>query len=236
MLIKTSKFTIYFGDSQDNINKTLDCIPLSIPIIEHRKFASISKKIGVKHLAFLNQIHGNDGMIIKDHMPAFEIDGDYLITSKLHIGIGILTADCLPIAVYDKKNHSAAIIHAGWKGTIARIAQKVITILRQEMGTQEEDVQVFFGPSAKTCCYEVNADFLQNLQSFSYANSVVQKVENKMFLNVPHLNFLQLQEMGIPASSILQDYNFCTMCDHRFYSHRRQGQVAGRQMSIISLL
>jgi polyphenol oxidase len=235
MIVQSEKFTIYFGDSQDNIHKTLDCIPSEILLIEHRKFASISKKIGVKHLALLNQIHGNEGIIVEDHIPAFEIDGDYLITAKPHVGIGVLTADCLPIAIYDQKNHIAAMIHAGWRGTIGAIVQKAINQLCQEFGAAKEEMRIFFGPSAKTCCYEVGADFLQHLQSFSYAHSVIQKVGNKLYLNVPELNILQIQEIGILRSKISQDYNFCTICDDRFYSHRRQGQAAGRQMSIITL-
>jgi purine-nucleoside/S-methyl-5'-thioadenosine phosphorylase / adenosine deaminase len=235
MFIRNPKFTIYFGNKDDKISKTLDCVPLNIPIIQHIKYAPIANKINVKKLAFLNQVHKNDGLIIKDHIPAFEIDGDYLITAKPHIGIGVLVADCLPIAIYDQKNHSAAMVHAGWKGTIARIIQKTIIEMQEKLGTDFNNLQVFFGPSAKVCCYEVSSDFLQHLQNFSYSNSVVQKVENKLYLNVPLLNLLQLQEIGIHASSISQEYNVCTICDHRFYSYRRQGQEAGRQMSIITL-
>lgn len=149
MIIQTAQFTIYFGDNQDNIYKPQDCVPSNIPLIEHRKFASISKKIDIKHLAFLNQVRANDGMIIKDHIPAFEIDGDYLITAETHVGIGVLTADCLPIAIYDQKNHLAAMIHAGWQGTVARIAQKVIMQMQKKFGTDLNNLQIFLVQAQK---------------------------------------------------------------------------------------
>lgn len=235
MIYETPYFKIYFGDSQDGISKSLDCIPLSIPLIAHEKFSLISQKIGVKQLACLNQTHGNDGMIIKDHIPAFEIDGDYLITAQPSVGIGVMTADCLPIIIYDQKKHVGAIVHAGWRGTIERITQEVITKLCEKFCTEKKDLQIFFGPSAKACCYEVTFEFLQNLKNFPYADAVIKKNGNKLYLDVPQLNALQLQEAGIQKSAISHEYNLCTICDHRFYSYRRQGEAAGRQISIISL-
>jgi YfiH family protein len=235
MIYKTDKFTIYFGDSNDAIHDEIDCVPSSAPLITHQKFELIAKKIGVEHLAFLNQTHSTDGMVVSHQIPAFDADGDYLITRRPHVGIGVITADCLPIIIYDQKNHAAASIHAGWRGTVARIVQKAVIKMQEEIGSRNEDLQMFFGPSGKSCCYQVTGEFLEHLKSFSYADSTIKKNNNALYFDVPQLNVLQLQEIGVDPAQISQEYNLCTICDHLFYSYRRQRVSAGRQMSIISL-
>ncbi len=256
MIRENQKFTIYFGDNRDAISKSLDCVAASTPLIAHKKFAPIFKKIGVDNLAFLNQAHGIDGTIVRNQIPAFDIDGDYLITREPNIGIGVMTADCLPIILYDQKNHAAAIVHAGWRGTVSRIVQEVIRRMRREFGAENKDLQVFFGPSAKACCYQVAAEFKEkwfdtmpsaSLTMCNYTHpeceqgeriegsSVFIMRDNKLYFDLAKLNAFQLQEMGIPESALSYEYNSCTICDHRFYSYRRQGELAGRQMSIISL-
>ena len=235
MIHETSQFKIYFGDARDALSKTVDCVPTNNPLIGHQKFAQIATQIAVKDLACLNQIHSNCGIIVADQIPAFTYDGDFLITAQSNIGIGVLTADCLPVIMYDYKNHVAASVHAGWRGTVAGIAQEAVKMMQSSCGSQVQDLKIFFGPSAKVCCYQVNEEFEKNLQDFSYADRVVKKVNNAIYFDVPLFNALQLQHIGVQESAISYDYNLCTMCDHRFFSYRRQGEAAGRQMAIISL-
>ncbi len=231
MIIETPHFKIYFGDSQDAINKPIDCVASGKPLVEHAKFIPIAKQLSVNHLAFLNQTHSNHGATITDIIPAFTIDGDFLINTQPTIGIGVMTADCLPIVIYDSKNHVAAVVHAGWRGTVARIVQKTIDAMK----SQKEDLHVYYGPSANSCCYQVNEEFKNNISAFWYADRVLKKVNDVVLFDLPLLNTLQLQEMGIHESAISREYNFCTICDHRFFSYRRQGESAGRQMTVISL-
>lgn len=198
----------------------------------HPKFKTIADRLALEQIAFLNQVHGIEGMLINNEMPAFDVDGDFLITAQKNIGIGIMAADCLPIVFYDRKNHAAAVAHAGWRGSVACIAHKVVKAMHQELGTQPADLLVFFGPAAKKCCYLVDSKFAENLAPNSFA---LIKRSNSFYFNLPEFNTLQLEQAGILRAQINFDYNFCAICDHRFFSHRRQGEQAGRQMTVIVL-
>lgn len=233
MIHQTPQFALYFGNAQDSVNKLWDCIPTEQPLVLHKQFASVAGKIGADHLAFLYQTHGIAGMVVTDRIPAFAPEGDFLITAQKKVGIGVMTADCLPILFYDTKNHVAAIAHAGWRGTVAGIGPETVKHMQINFDTRAEDLQIFFGPSAKICCYEVGDDFKKMLPN--YADLVLHNRENKTYFDVPRLNALLLQEVGIVPSQISLAYNQCTICDHQFCSHRRQPDAAGRQMSIILL-
>jgi YfiH family protein len=233
MIIKNDCYAIYFGNSKDNISKKLDCVPQETSLKEHHKFISIIDHFVLQDLAFLNQTHSIDGMVIDQEIPAFNKDGDYLITDKKNIGLGVMTADCLPIIFYDSKKHVAAAAHAGWRGTVAGVAIKTTKTMQVKYGTAMEDLQIFFGPSAKKCCYIVDEPFLKNIKED--ALSVIERKNNgALCFDLPGLNTLQLKKAGY-KNKINTDYNFCTICDDRFFSYRRQAEQAGRQMSIIAL-
>ena len=235
MIYRDAKIKIYFGGVQDDIDKLADAIPREAPLVADAKFNRISELLAAEHLAFLNQTHSDHGLIVKDRIPAFDHDGDFLIAAKNKIGIGILSADCLPIAMYDPKNHVAAIVHAGWKGSLAGVAQNAMKAMQQEFGTQANDLQVFFGPSANVECYQVSADFSNNLTGCSYSNQVFKKIGDSHYFDLPLFNALQLQMAGVPEDAISREYNFCTMCDDRFFSSRRLNGIPSRQATIVDL-
>lgn len=233
MIIKNDFYTIYFGDSKDNISKQLDCVSQEIPLKEHHKFTSIIKDFNLENVAFLNQTHSINGMIVTQDVPAFNVDGDYLITNKKNIGLGIMTADCLPIIFYDAKNHATAATHAGWRGTVAGIAVQTFKAMQQSFDTSLENLQIFFGPSAKKCCYIVDELFVKNIKE--YTLQVINRTNNgAITFDLPGLSAVQLKNAGF-KNQINTDYNLCTICDYRFFSYRRQAEQAGRQMSIIAL-
>ncbi len=233
MIIKNNFYTIYFGNSKDNISKQIDCVPQNIPLKEHHTFTSIFKELNLQDIAFLNQTHSIDGMVIDQLIPAFDQEGDYLITDKKSIGIGVMTADCLPIIFYDTKNHVAAVAHAGWRGTVAGIATQTINALEKNFKTSMNDLEIYFGPSAKNCCYIVDEQFVKNIKDFSL--QVIKRNQNgAIVFDLPGLSALQLKHAGL-KNQINTDYNFCTICDYRFFSYRRQAEQSGRQMTIIAL-
>jgi len=179
------------------------------------------------YLVIPHQTRGTDGLCItskqdlSNKLSIFQFDGDYIITTVPRVGIGVLTADCLPIVIYDQKTNVIAVIHAGWQGSVGGITKKVVTILTQSFQIDPAHLEVFFGPSAKKCCYEVQADFLQNLKNCSFKDSVIEAREGKLFFDVPLYNRLLLESMGVIAEHIDDSDNFCTICDIRFHSYRR---------------
>jgi len=235
MIHTTPNFVIYFGNASDNLYQA-DYLNLpSVPILEHSSFAHLKKQMPLQDLTFLRQVHGIDGLQADQLLPRpFSIEGDYLITNNA-TAIGVMTADCLPVVFYDSKSHAAGIAHAGWRGSVAGIGAITLQAMAQAYGTGPEDVQVFFGPSIKSCCYQVGADFGKNLEQSGYERQVMEQRDAGWYFDLPRFNALSLIRASVKPEAINLDYNLCTACDHQFFSHRRQAQAAGRQMTVVGL-
>lgn len=231
---KTKKLQIYFGDAQDGISKHVHCIPTAKKLVDVDPFKSVAQKIDVPRLSALNQTHGVEGAVIKEEDISFNSDGDYLITHHTNVGLGVLTADCVPVILYDTKKQVIAAAHAGWRGAIAGIMPKAFEQMKSLYHSAEQDMHIFIGPSAKICCYQVREDFL-GIIPVEFAKDVMIKKEAQWYFDTVQLIALQMKKAGIAPASINTDFNFCTICDQRFFSHRRQNLNAGRQITIVRL-
>jgi YfiH family protein len=239
---KSSHFSVYFGDAQDGLMPVYYLNLPDTPLLELEPFSKLKAKMGLKDLIFLHQTHSERGSIVTPDFLAknrpFKTEGDYLVTGIMQVGIGVMTADCLPIVFFDTIHHAIAVIHAGWRGSVLGVAIKALETMQEAYGTKPEDVAVFFGPSALGCCYEVSADFGNHLEGLSQPDKAQVLVErdSKFFFDNSLFNQLQLQAAGIRKEAINAEYNLCTMCDSAFYSHRRDREAAGRQMTVINLI
>jgi YfiH family protein len=111
-------------------------------------------------LAVLRQIH-SDVIHLVEKLPATPLQGDALISNTPGILLGVQTADCVPILLVDTRHHAVAAIHAGWRGTVARIAAKAIGRMQMEFGTRPADVIAAIGPAIHRCSYEVGPEVAQ---------------------------------------------------------------------------
>lgn len=190
----------------------------------------------VQTVIFSHQTHGVTGNVITlDNSEvlgkAFACDGDYLLTNVPAVGLGVLTADCLPIAIHDPVHRACAMIHAGWRGTIGQIVVRALMHMEHVYGTQPEDVVVYFGPCARECCYEVGQEFIDALPI--WAQACAKKREQKLFFDVLGCNKAQLERVGVEPKKIDTKRCMCTLCNANFCSHRRNSGALARQMSII---
>jgi YfiH family protein len=188
---------------------------------------------GLISLIILDQVHGNDGRVITQNnirLPFKSESGDYLITNQRNIGLGVLTADCLPIIFVDNATNAVGIAHAGWRGSVKNIALITLERMQQEYGTQIADISIFFGPCAKVCCYEVQPDFRSN---FADNNAFFIQRDGRLFFDLPLLNASLLRAIGLPKTAMNEQYNCCTICNDDYFSFRRQGQAAGRNVSVV---
>jgi YfiH family protein len=233
------KLTIYFGDKQDDIHPAfyLNLDTTDSEILHDQRFSRVRDALNLDRLLFLHQVHGTNGLIIFDsnQVKPYKIDGDYLITRLSSTGIGVMTADCLPIIFYDPVHSAIAVAHAGWRGSVQEIGVVTLQEMHNKYGTIAKDVLVFFGPSAKQCCYAVDELFGNNLAGHDYGAQTLQTREQKVYFDLPLFNKLQLEKAGILPENINLDYNLCTLCDDRFFSYRKQGALAGRQMTVACL-
>ncbi|MFA5306320.1 MAG: peptidoglycan editing factor PgeF [Candidatus Babeliales bacterium] len=201
----------------------------------------LRQQLGLTHLVLQKQVHSVDGWNITDtHQLAGPLDcfthtGDFLITKQPSIGIGVLTADCLPVIFCAPEQHVVAIAHAGWPGTVKNISIKMLETLQKNYGIMPRDIQVYFGPSAKSCCYEVTAEFEANLRNCPYTKKVFTPRDGHLYFDNPELNKLQLIAAGVKEESINISAHECTICNHRFHSYRRatDKQNYGTQATIV---
>lgn len=239
MRIKEYKeIRIFWGDLKSAINPDTIRGKLSSELITERPFNEIQKNIHCHAFAFLNQVHKAEGKIIIGNCSDFPMlthDGDYLITQEKNVGIGILTADCLPIIVYDPVQKIISSIHAGWKGLTRGIIKQVLLQLQQDFFVKLSDLVVMIGPSADDCCYEVKQDFVDEVhlhyphtKAFLYTSGTIK------FSLVKYLKEIII-ENGLSENQLDVSNFECTICSDHYCSVRKTNKDPNRQLTVVSL-
>ena len=231
--------SIFFGDAKTAVD------PSKISHYRHKKHLLSDEPWArllmpmphVKKLFFAHQVHGTQGYAVDWPMTVayfpWECIADYLITAELHIGIGILTADCLPIILYDRDLSVVAVVHAGWRGSVSQIALIALDHMKKWYGSKTQSMQVFFGPAAGSCCYHIGPSVLAALGEATPKATVMRSA--KTFFDLVGYNKWLLVEAGVPPESIIDAYHTCTICHNSYCSYRRQKEAAGRQMTVVCL-
>ena len=157
---------------------------------------------------------------------------DALITNQKGVMLTILTADCVPVLLYDKEKEVVAAIHAGWKGTEAKIVAKTVQKMIKVYGSDPEDIIAGVAPAIGRCCYEVGEDVAKHFFSDPGSFDAVGK---KYMLDLPLINKKQLLDAGLLEEHIEMS-GVCTACEvERFFSYRKEQGCSGRFMSMIGL-
>ncbi|MCD2346056.1 peptidoglycan editing factor PgeF [Clostridium guangxiense] len=220
--IKDGNAHLYFSTAKNNLDFNLKSD------IGLNNINNIKKWFGVDEVGYLNQIHSDDIYIYDEKT----YNGDALISDKKNIAIGVFTADCVPILIYDKKNQVFAAVHSGWKGTLACIVEKTVIKMKEEFGCKVEDINAVIGPHNMECCYEFGYDTAEKFKEVSIYKR--EKIYLNGRLNLQKCIEKQLENSGVKSFKSL---NQCTNCStkYEFYSYRRDGNKAGRMFSFIFL-
>jgi YfiH family protein len=165
-------------------------------------------------LAVGRQVHGAIVRRVTEPAPDPEQEGDGQATALPDLAPAVLVADCLPVALAG--DGVVAMLHGGWRGLAAGIVEEGVRAVR-ELGA-EERLAVAIGPGARACCYEVGDD----------VRAAFGTTERTLDLAAIAVDRLQAAGVGE-----VWDTGVCTICDERFFSHRRQGVAAGRQAGVV---
>lgn len=184
----------------------------------------------------MHQVHGNHVVLVKDTSVLQIPDTDGLLTKKKNIPLGVLTADCLPILLYDPKKEIVGVAHAGYKGIMKGIVHEIVQKFR-EQESNPRDMMVGVGPGIGVCCYTVGRDRIEMFQkTFPKFRDYYRREGGKYFLDLKKLAFLQLREEGVPDAQI-EIADICTGdTNSEFYSYRKEGEQSGRFISVIGLV
>lgn len=207
--------------------------------------------IDANHIIMPHQTHGVESRIIgeefatlPDGVKKMLLEGvDAVMTNIPGMCIGVSTADCIPVLLYDEEHHAAAAIHAGWRGTQARIVHKAVQEMRMAYQTDPTKLKAVIGPGISLDNFEVGdevyADFEQAAFDMSAiaeerikrnpnADDPTKAFERKWHINLPLANIQMLTHNGVDEANIINT-GICTFDNaDNYFSARRLGIESGR--------
>lgn len=161
------------------------------------------------------------------------VEADAVITDRRGVVLTILTADCVPILLFDPIKNIIGAVHAGWKGSADKILTKTIKAMEGEYGSNPKDLVVAIGPSIGKCCYEVDRDVAKHFEEYDTGALETGDRDGKYQLDLKVINSIQAQECGVDIDNI-EISKICTSCDNEhFFSYRAENGCKGRFMSAI---
>jgi YfiH family protein len=191
-----------------------------LPWIDHG-FGTRADVVSQEDMASLKQIHS--AVVLGAVRAGMAGEGDALVTAQARVPVSIRTADCYPILLADPRHFAVAAVHAGWRGTAARIVVRTIDQMRARFGTDAADLRVAIGPGIGGCCYQVGVEVARQFG-----------LEEAGKIDLAEMNHRLLVENGVAAERI-QVLGGCTRCDaDLFHSFRRDKESAGRMVSWIA--
>jgi polyphenol oxidase len=193
------------------------------------------KGLNSNNLVTAQQVHGTRVCVVKERARSTQIsDADALVyhidTSDTPVILGVRTADCVPILLYDPVLQSIAAVHSGWHGTLGGIVNNTVaTFLRN--GSCISDIHCVIGPHIRSCCYTVPKE-RAFLFLHSFGKKSMNKKQKEYVLDLTFVVKKQLMDSGIQIDHIV-DEKKCTSCNvHEYYSFRKEtketfGEILG---------
>ncbi|MEK7773785.1 MAG: peptidoglycan editing factor PgeF [Deltaproteobacteria bacterium] len=206
-------------------------------INENVKIVSGALNVELKDLVTVNQVHG-DGIftVARRDQIREKPDADAVITGLTEVPVGILTADCLPVLLFDGGGGAIGAAHAGWRGTAKGIVIKTVEAMGRTYGARAKDILCALGPYIGPCCYTIGEDAASMFKSsFGDTKGFMERSNGGYSLDIGLLNVRQLISAGVSEGNISFNPS-CTSCNNRlFFSYRKDNGRTGRQLSFIML-
>jgi len=213
-------------------------------VLENRRRFCSALGINPNDLVCAEQVHGNRISVVteaergtgatsaEEALPA----ADGLLTDVPGLPLALFTADCVPVFLYEPTKKVVGVAHAGWRGTVSRIAETLVAALEEQFGGDVSSCRAALGPSAGPCCYDVGEDVVT---AFRESDHPVERIfvpgdGGKLHLNLWEANTLQLERAGVPRRNVSWAKR-CSVCSDACFSCRRDGTVTGRNMSVIMI-
>jgi YfiH family protein len=191
---------------------------------KNRTIALNELGISPSQIANLKQIHGCDVVCAKPGT----FTGDALVTNEKGIAIAVAAADCYPLLFHDAEHHVIGAAHAGWRGTVARIAAQTISKML-ELGSKAENIQMAIGPGICLEHFEVGAEVHEQFRKEGFPENIFYGKN----IDLVKANEFAALEMGLKKEHIWS-LQRCTY-ETDFFSYRRDGGKTGRMWGVIML-
>lgn len=192
-----------------------------------------------------HQVHGyNVGVVYREGMTREDFQGYDALITNLPIAIGVRTADCIPVLLYDPTHRAVAAVHAGWKGTVQKIIRYTLSKMASEYGTRPEDINAVIGPGISLENFQVGEEVPQLFREVGFPFEQIWKwdgppehgsMKGGHHVDLKAANRWLLESAGVQPQNI-QMIDICTYSDTRFFSARREGFECGRNINAIQLI
>lgn len=204
---------------------------------ENRRRLAIAMGVSEHELHFPSQVHKTRIVHVSPQTLKEELlETDALITTSKHTCIAVMSADCVPILLFDAKNKVVAAVHSGWRGTVARILDLTLQEMNSVYGTKGEHIVAAIGPSVSQDSYEVGEEVVEAvINAFEKSHELmIPQANNKAKLDLWRANQQQLLDFGVHPSKI-EISNLCTVKNNENFFSARRGD-AGRFAAGIMLV
>ena len=181
-------------------------------VINNRKRFALSLDLNAEDIVSPNQVHGDKVMRVdKSHRGLGALDyesaikeTDALITNTPNLPLMLCFADCVPVLFVDVENRAIGIAHAGWKGTMSKIAAKTLMAMTDEFGTDPTKCLAAIAPSIGPCCYEVGENVINACKEAfpKHADKLIISRDDKIYCDLWQANLIQLLEAGMSNENI----------------------------------
>lgn len=205
----------YCGDSDEAIRKNREALCRLLDITDD-------------HLLMPHQVHKAEIAVIGEQLD-IDLEGyDALMTNVEEVCIGVSTADCIPVLLYDPRQRAVCAVHAGWRGTVMRIVEQSIARMTEVYGTNPADLIAQIGPGIHLESFEVGDEVYQAFEDAGFPMEKISKKYEKWHLDLPECNRLQLIAAGVPDAHISVSPVCTYMQADTYFSARRLGIESGR--------
>ena len=220
----------YCGDDEDHICKNREKLCTLLGISDDR-------------LLMPHQVHQTKTVRVDEALLSLTeaqrreaLEGyDALMTDLRGVCIGVSTADCIPVLFYDEAHHAVCAVHAGWRGTVARIVEKAIAEMKAAYGTCPEYLKAQIGPGIHLDSFEVGDEVYEAFANEGFDMATISAKKEKWHIDLPECNRQQLLDSGLQPQNI----KVSPVCTYQqsadYFSARRLGIHSGRIFTGIML-
>ena len=222
----TFNCTHYCGDRPEHVKANLDFVKAYL------KNAKANQEGCVEALVIPRQTHTTNVRVITEVPSGEDLhEVDAVVTHLKGFCLCVSTADCVPVLIYDKAKGVIAAVHAGWRGTVGRIVEKTLEVMRTHYGTEGKDVVACIGPSISLESFEVGDEVYTAFAEAGFDMDRIATKYEKWHLDLWEANRMQLLAQGV-LSEHIEVAGICTFQRHEdFFSARRLGIKSGRILS-----
>ncbi len=216
---QTKSFMVFFGNKKSSLGHWKKSFPQFQPVMA-------------------KQVHGHRIVSSQKALSENPCEADGLWTTEIGLSLGVTTADCVPIFVWEIKSNMLMALHAGWKGVAQNILSKGIELFLQKKALPE-NIRIAIGPHIKSDNFEVEKDILEcllySVPRKNHSSVYIKKSSNKFLVDLNKIILQQLHPFCISDQQVLT-LPINTYTDPDFHSYRRDGESSGRQLSFITQL